>query len=200
MVAILKTAYPAAKDFLSSKESVALWYQMLCDIPARQIQEAVKRYVLEEHFPPTIADIRKRCTERQAAQLPDWEQGWGEVMNAIHRWGYMRESEALASLNPITAEVVKNLGWQALCASENPEGDRIAFREVHSRYTANARRNLGLTSDLKVSGYKSLTNTDKLKLEGIQSLTRHVGNNERTDGYAGAAANRIREKLGGENE
>ncbi len=194
-VAALRTAYPA-KGFLETKESIALWYKMLCDLPGEQVDEAVKRYIMEEHFPPTISDIRKRCVARQAAAFPDWEQGWGEVMNAIHRWGYLRESEALASLNPLTAEVVKNLGWQALCASENPEGDRIAFREVHNRYTTQARQNLQLTSNLRVQGYKSLTNASESKIEGIQSITGHVENSERTEGYAETAAKRIAERIG----
>ena len=199
MVAALKAAFPA-KTFLDSKESVTLWYTMLKDLPVGQVREAVMRYIMEEHFPPTIADIRKRCTERQAAQLPDWEQGWGEVMNAIHRWGYMRESEALASLNPITAETVKCLGYQALCASENPEGDRIAFREIHSRYTARERQNLQLADGFKLQGYKSLTNTERPQIEAVQEAMRYIGTDKRTDGYAGTAANRIREELGGENE
>lgn len=194
-VAALRTAYPA-KGFLETKESIALWYKMLCDLPGEQVDEAVKRYIMEEHFPPTIADIRKRCVARQAAALPEWEQGWGEVMNAIHRWGYLRESEALASLNPLTAEVVKNLGWQALCASENPEGDRIAFREVHNRYTAQARQNLQLTSDLRVQWYKTLTNVSESKIEGIQSITEHIVSGERTEGYAEAVAKRIAERIG----
>lgn len=199
MVAALKAAFPA-KTFLDSKESVTLWYTMLKDLPVDQVREAVMRYIMEEHFPPTIADIRNRCAAKQAAQLPDWEQGWGEVMNAIHRWGYMRESEALASLNPITAETVKCLGYQALCASENPEGDRIAFREIHSRYTTRERQNLQLADGFKLQGYKSLANTERPQIEAVQEAMRYIGTDKRTDGYAGAAANRIKEELGGENK
>lgn len=199
MVAALKAAFPV-KTFLDSKESVTLWYTMLKDLPVDQVREAVMRYIMEEHFPPTIADIRKRCVARQTAALPDWEQGWGEVMNAIHRWGYMRESEALASLNPITAETVKCLGYQALCASENPEGDRIAFREIHSRYTARERQNLQLADSFKLQGYKSIADTDRPQIEAAQEAMRYIGTDQRTEGYAGTAASRIREELGGENE
>ncbi len=199
MVAALKATFPA-KTFLDSKESVTLWYTMLKDLPTEQVREAVMRYIMEEHFPPTIADIRKRCVERQAAALPEWEQGWGEVMNAIHRWGYMRESEALATLNPLTAEVVKNLGWQALCASENPEGDRIAFREIHNRYTTQARQNLQLTSDLRVQGYKPITDTDRTRIEATQAAMRYIGTDQRTEGYAESAAKHIAERIGNVEE
>lgn len=193
---ILKTAYPT-KGFLDSDAAVELWYQMLQDIPMQKVQNAAARYIMEEHFPPTIADIRKRCTEDNAAQLPDWEQGWAETMNAIHRWGYMRESEALASLNPITAKVVKCLGYQALCASDNPEGDRIAFREVHTRYTEREKQNLQLPDRLKVGHYQIPQSGGMLQIEEMQRNMRFIGSDQRTEGYAGVSANLIRERIGG---
>lgn len=192
--AVLRTAYQG-KDFLVSDKAVDLWYQMLQDIPMDKVQDAVARYIMEEHFPPTIADIRNRCFAQQAAALPDWEQGWGELMNAIHRYGYMREAEALASLNPITAETVKALGYQALCASENPEGDRISFREIHSRYTALARQNLQLADGFKVQGYRALENSERPMIEAVQENMRYRGTDQRTEGYAETAASRIREGL-----
>ena len=196
MVAALQTAYPT-KGFLDSKEAISLWYQMLQDIPMQQVNDAAKRYIMEEHFPPTIADIRKRCFTQQAAALPDWEQGWGEVMNAIHRYGYMREAEALASLNPITAEVVKCMGFQALCQSENAEGDRIAFREIHSRYTARERQNLQLADGFKVQGYSNAIEcADRPMIDAVLDSMRYRGTDQRTEGYAEAAASQIREKIG----
>lgn len=194
VVAALQTAYPT-KGFLDSKAAISLWYQMLQDIPMQQVNDAAQRYIMEEHFPPTIADIRKRCFTQQAAALPDWEQGWGELMNAIHRYGYMREAEALASLNPITAETVKALGYQALCASENPEGDRISFREIHSRYTALARQNLQLADGFKVQGYRALENSELPMIEAVQESMRYRGTDQRTEGYAETAASRIRERI-----
>lgn len=107
----------------------------------------------------------------------------------------MREAEAMASLNPITAETVKCLGYQALCASENPEGDRIAFREIHSRYTARERQNLQLADGFKLQGYKSIADTDRTRIEATQTAMRYIGTDQRTEGYAEAAASRIREGL-----
>lgn len=196
MVAALQTAYPT-KGFLDSKAAISLWYQMLQDIPMQQVNDAAQRYIMEEHFPPTIADIRKRCFTQQATALPDWEQGWAELMNAIHRYGYMREAEAIASLSPITAETVKCLGFQALCASENPEGDRIAFREIHSRYTSRARENLQLPDRLKTEYYQlAESNPERPMIEAVQQSMRYSGADQRTDGYAEMAAIRIREMVG----
>lgn len=181
-----------------SDKAVELWYQMLQDIPMDKVQDAVARYIMEEHFPPTIADIRKRCAEDNAAQLPDWEQGWAEWLTAMHKYGYMREDEALESLSPITKEVVKCLGWKNLCHSQNLEGDRIAFREVHGRYVQQARENLQLPERLKVNHYQMPTYAEeRLQIEAIQNGMRYIGTDQRTEGYAEVAASRIRERIEG---
>ena len=194
--AALRTMYPQT-GFLATNKAMSLWYELLQDIPDEVVARAANQYMAEEHFPPTVADIRKRCFASQAAQLPDWEQGWAELMNAIHRYGYMREAEAIASLSPITAETVKCLGFQALCASENPEGDRIAFREIHSRYTSRARENLQLPDRLKTEYYQlPESNPERPMIEAAQQSMRYNGADQRTDGYAEAAASRIREKVG----
>ena len=179
-----------------SDKAVELWYQMLQDIPMDKVQDAVARYIMEEHFPPTIADIRKRCAEDNAAQLPDWEQGWAEWLTAMHKYGYMREDEALESLSPITKEVVKCLGWKNLCHSQNLEGDRIAFREVHGRYVQQARENLQLPERLRVNHYQISTYAEeRLQIEAIQNGMRYIGTDQRTEGYAETAASRIRERI-----
>ena len=195
VVAALQTAYPT-KGFLDSKAAISLWYQMLQDIPMQQVEDAAKRYIMEEHFPPTIADIRKRCFTQQAAALPDWEQGWAEWLTAMHKYGYQREDEAIESLSPITKEVVKCLGWKNLCHSQNLEGDRIAFREVHGRYVQQARENLQLPEQLKVNHYQIPTyDEERLQIEAIQNGMRFIGTDQRTEGYAEMAASRIREKV-----
>lgn len=186
----------AQNGFLETKEAMMLWYRLLSDIPDEVVTKAADEYMAQEHFPPTVSDIRKRCFSSQSAQLPDWEQGWEETMNAIHRWGYMRESEALASLNPITAEVVKSLGYQALCMSENPEGDRIAFREIHTRYTEREKQNLQLPDRLKVGRYQIQQSNGALQIEEMQRNMRFIGSDQRTEEYAGVAVNRIRERIG----
>lgn len=200
IVTILKTAYPT-KGFLDSDAAVELWYKMLQDIPMQKVQNAAARYIMEEHFPPTIADIRKRCAEDNAAQLPDWEQGWAEWLTAMHKYGYMREDEAIESLSPITKEVVKCLGWKNLCHSQNLEGDRIAFREVHGRYVQQARENLQLPELLRVHHYQIPTYAEeRLQIEAIQNGMRYIGTDQRTEGYAEQAAKRIAERIGSAEE
>ena len=73
--AALRTMYPQT-GFLATNEAMSLWYKLLQDIPDEVVERAADQYMAEEHFPPTVADIRKRCFASQAAQLPDWEQGW----------------------------------------------------------------------------------------------------------------------------
>jgi len=49
-------------------------------------------------------------------------EAWGEITRAIRHYGYYRETEALASMSPTTARVVRHMGWQDICMSEEPTG------------------------------------------------------------------------------
>lgn len=126
----IKTAYPK-EGLLATKEAMQLWYSMLKDIDYPTAAAAVKAYIALKKFPPTIADIREMATPKQA----DWSDAWGEVQNAIRRYGYNRPDEALQSMSEKTREIVKRFGWQEICASENLGVLRGQFRTAYEAAT-----------------------------------------------------------------
>jgi hypothetical protein len=63
--------------------------------------------------------------------VPDWSEGWEQVIKAIRRYGYYDPKGALESLDPLTRECVKRLGFRELCLSENPVADRANFRTCY---------------------------------------------------------------------
>lgn len=58
------------------------------------------------------------------------------VQRAMSEYGWYHPQEAFALMDDLTVSVVKNLGWNRLCQSENPTSDRANFREA---YEAKAR-------------------------------------------------------------
>lgn len=126
----IKTAYPKER-LLATKEAMQLWYAMLQDIDYQTAAAAVKAYIALKKFPPTIADIREMVTPKQA----DWSDAWGEVQNAIRRYGYNRPDEALASMSDKTKAIVKRFGWQEICTSENLGVLRGQFRTAYEAAT-----------------------------------------------------------------
>ncbi|MDF2804431.1 MAG: hypothetical protein K0S61_4336 [Anaerocolumna sp.] len=132
----LRAAYPNS-NFLTTKDSIAIWYDMLKDIDIKIFQYAAKEYISTGKFPPSIADIREKCTGYTQIPIGDWSEAWETVFRAIRKFGYMQELDALGSMDEITQTCVKRLGYQNICMSENITADRANFREI---YEAEAKR------------------------------------------------------------
>lgn len=62
IAAAIKTYYPK-DNILPTKESVSLWYDCMNDLDFSKTQESIRRYVKNNNYPPTIADIRKHYEE-----------------------------------------------------------------------------------------------------------------------------------------
>lgn len=150
LAAALKTAYMRDK-FLATKEAYDLWFGMLGDLPYEAASNAVKRWILTEKWTPTIADIRERATQVMMPAIPDWSEGWEAVMNAIHRWGMHRESEALATLPEIARKTVKRIGWQNICLSEEIGVERANFRQIYDAIAERERKTAQLPPGLTAS-------------------------------------------------
>ena len=43
----------------------------------------------------------------------------------------MRGDEAISTMDELTAETVRRIGWQQICDSENPDTLRAQFRQVY---------------------------------------------------------------------
>lgn len=147
----LKCAY-TGQNFLPDDFSIKLWYKMLCDIPYPIATSAVQKYICENHFPPTISDIRNAAAEIMAP-ASDWSEGWAEVQKAIRRYGYMQEAKALESMSPVTRETVKRIGWMNICSSpiENAMTDRANFRNIYQTIEERRKEELLLSDGLKKS-------------------------------------------------
>lgn len=130
----LRVAYQNA-SFMPDDDAFKIWYRLLKDLSYADCALAAERYMQSNHFPPTPADIRELAVKHRRTEEDeqDWGRGWDRVLSAIRRFGYMREQEALESLDTTTRETVKRLGYQNLCRSENQEVDRANFRTIYTQ-------------------------------------------------------------------
>ena len=60
-------------------------------------------------------------------------------MKAIRMYGYYRPEQAMDSLDDLTRETVRRLGFQTLCLSENQEADRANFRRIYEELASRNR-------------------------------------------------------------
>lgn len=129
LVSAIKTFYPR-EQLLPNTQSMELWFNMLGDIPYNVAEAALQKWVATNKFSPTIADIREIASSIQHGDLPEWGDAWQNVREAVQRYGWYRQEEAMASLDDLTRECVKRIGFERLCHSEEPEMERANFRMV----------------------------------------------------------------------
>lgn len=127
----LKTYYPRER-ILPNKEALELWYERLKDLNYQDVSMALNRWVDEEKWSPSIADIRSMCVKiNDSESSNEWVDAWGEVERAIRNHGYYREQAALDSMSPITRLCVKAIGWKNICLSEEIGVERGHFRSMY---------------------------------------------------------------------
>lgn len=132
----LKTYYPR-ENLLPNNQAMELWFKQLEDIPYKVAEVALHKWVETSKWSPTIADIREMAAETLQGEIPDWGEGWQQVMRAIRLYGSYEPQKAYDMMDELTATAVKRLGWNNLCFSENQEVDRANFRMI---YEAEAKK------------------------------------------------------------
>jgi len=130
LLAVLAAAFPKLEvDDLK----VHVWHEMLSDIDYAVANIAIKKLIMQNTFPPSIAEVRKAVTELMNPEQVTSSEAWGEVTRAIRNYGYYREEEALASMSPITAQLVRYMGWREICLSEDLGVVRGQFLKMYQQ-------------------------------------------------------------------
>lgn len=143
----LRTYYPREK-ILPNEQAMSLWYNQLQDIPYKVAEATLNEWVALEKWSPSIADIRKMATEMVNGAPKDWGECWEDVERSIRYYGMYREGEALDSLDDLTREVVKRLGFKNICLSENPQAERANFRMIYEQLSERKEKENQLPPDL----------------------------------------------------
>lgn len=166
IAAALQTAFPWSNLFPTS-EAMDIWHGKLKDIPYEVMSAVVNRWIDTRTQPPTIADIRREADAVVNGLPPTWADGWEQVQKAIGRFGYMQREAALASMDEVTAETVRRIGWQQICESENVDALRANFRMVYETMSRRAQE-----------GRMISTGTQK-KLDSVRSVPLIAGLSEK---------------------
>ena len=127
-------AYPQHAARLSTaqiRDMQDVWQEMLSDLPDELLVAAVRSHLERSQWLPSIAEIRQAAVSLMRQASPAEQSAidaWGDVKHAIARIG----SYNVPSFdNPITARVVRRMGWREICLSEDPEG---VIRAQFERY------------------------------------------------------------------
>lgn len=161
----LKAVY-TQETFLPDADAFKIWFSLLGDLDYAVLSAAIQQYMLTNKFPPTIADLRDLATTIQIGTIPDWGEGWEQVLMAIRKFGMYQETLALDSMDEITKTCVKRLGFRNICMSENINQDRANFRMIYEQLTERTRKESVLPISLNNTIKQLNMNTVKQLAQG----------------------------------
>lgn len=144
----LKTYYPK-EQLLPNQQAMELWYRELQDIPYPVAEAGLRQWVSTQKWSPSIAEIREMASSVQHGSIPDWGEGWEQVLLAIRRYGTYRIPEAMESFDPITKRCVERLGFRNICMSENINHDRANFRMIYEQLAEREKKEKQLALPLQ---------------------------------------------------
>ncbi|MGF7145324.1 hypothetical protein HNQ56_003765 [Anaerotaenia torta] len=165
----IKTTFPNSQ-ILQNSDAMDIWYMMLGDIDYRVCQAAVLELISISKFPPTIAEIREKCSGLTSIPIKDWGEAWESVIKAIGKYGYYETEKALESMDELTRMCVRRIGFQNICMSENVAADRANFRMIYETEANRKKVNNQLPPQL-------LSEKQKMMNELIERTTKQIGLN-----------------------
>jgi hypothetical protein len=130
----MKAVY-AQPTFIPDQDAFKMWYALLGDLTYDACALAIKKYMLTNKFPPTVAEIRELVSGIVNGDPLTWGESWERALNAVRKFGSYNKVAALESLDPLTRKCVESVGYMDLCMSENIMVERAHFQRIFEIYS-----------------------------------------------------------------
>jgi len=160
----LRTYYPK-ENILPNQQAMELWYREVCDIPYNVAEAALRKWVVNNKWSPSIADIREMTSTVTQGEIPDWGEAWNTVCSAIRTYGSYKIQEAMESFDELTYKAVQRLGFRNLCMSENVSADRANFRMIYEQLAERKRKEGNMPPQLQGLIQGILESNNQLRIE-----------------------------------
>lgn len=138
-----------------TQEMLKVWYAFFKDTNLEVFRNAIYQVITSERWFPSIAIINEIIAKQTNPTLSlSGEEEWQKVLDAIRKYGW-QEEEALNSLNSITRNIVRRLGYEHICmadanliynyrssflkAFENEQNDLKAFEMLNAKLPQSAQ-------------------------------------------------------------
>ena len=132
------------------KPTAVLWEKALSDVPYDVAEKALLKVLSTSKFFPTIADIREAVGQLTQPRTLDAMEAWGLIGEAIRKYGFYRQKEAMESLPDDVVAMVKRFTWRELCLSENVETLRTQFSMAWETHSKRQKELKSLPSDMRL--------------------------------------------------
>lgn len=135
LLGVITVTIPNAKVV---RGTAAAWHELLGDLEFAVAKAATLR-VLQTHtgaWLPPPALIRQAAAQLATSRLPDPDEAWAQVQQAMRRHGWMDPHAAYAEMAPLVADVARGMGWRSLCegTTDVTRGQfRVAYATARDR-------------------------------------------------------------------
>lgn len=193
----LRHYYPR-ESLMPNQEAVALWYDELQDLDAKAVKAALRKWVATNKWSPSIAEIRESVVEFTTPKIKDWSEAFEDARQAIRRYGSYNPQEAMESLDDLTRETVKRMGYHDMCMSENHAADRANFRMIYETLAKREREDRQVTPDVRLF-INAITNTlaGNLSIKNNQRIEEAEAEPDEPAEMEGSCVEKLREYFEG---
>ncbi len=174
VLALLATNYPEQVAKLSETELSLrrqLFVQALADIDDDMLKAAALRHISTSVWFPKVYELRKAAADLIQPATPDPMEAWGAVLAEIRRTGLYGVPHFA---DPLTAAVVRQMGWRDLCLSEEATADRARFVDAYARQAQRAREQQVIPLGLRDGAMTTPPDRQIEAGNGAQALIRQI--------------------------
>ena len=139
VLALMATNYPEQVAKMSETELTMrrqLFVVAFADIDDDILKAAALRHITTSIWFPKVYELRRAAADLIQPTVPDPMEAWGAVLAEIRRTGSYGTP---CFADPLTAAVVRQMGWRDLCLSEEATADRARFVDAYARQAQRAR-------------------------------------------------------------
>jgi hypothetical protein len=125
VVGTLAAAHPAWK---ATRETVALWVEMLDDLDYEAARAAARRLIATSTAWPSVALLRHAVAREGGLLPPSADEACQEVLLAARRCGRHGWPEWT---HPLVGEVAQSIGWTNICTTSLPGSVAVQYRKAY---------------------------------------------------------------------
>jgi hypothetical protein len=127
MLAVLRAAFPEMKV---EDSTIIAWNMGMKDLPVDVVRKVVHDWILDEEWPPKVAQIRKR-TLQSMTQFPTIDQAWRMVLNRVKSTypGFNNDPWEAPQIVKDTLQAIGGIG--TVRRSEKPDKTEEAFTRAY---------------------------------------------------------------------
>ncbi len=143
----------------------AIWYDFFKQYNANDFKKAIIQTINENKNFPSIAEVKEKLIKQEDSQVNlKADEEWEKVIESVRKYGYPRPLEALNSLQPITRNIVKRIGYEEICKADHER--KMFLRSAFIKSFESEKEDL-----IK---FKKSNNTDTLEMKMIQDRNKNI--------------------------